>query len=73
MEIGVSGIWETIVGIWEPVVKPMLIGSVPIGVLFGICAYIITRWASSRFNEARRKRRQMKQQRSAIPSQEDGF
>ncbi len=65
MEIGMSGIWETVVGIWEPVVKPMLIGAVPIGVLFGIGAYIITRWASSSFNEARRKRRHLKQQREA--------
>ena len=71
MELGVSGIWDTVSGIWEPVVKPMLIGSVPIGVLFGICAYIVTRWASARFNEARRKRRHQKQQRKLASQSQD--
>jgi len=57
MEIGFSGIWETVLGIWEPVIKPMLIGSIPLGIMFAIMAYVITRWASARFQEARRLKR----------------
>lgn len=60
LEIGFSGLWDTILGIWEPVIKPMLIGSIPLGVLFGMVAYLLTRWASVRFTEARKKRRQEK-------------
>lgn len=60
MELGLSGVWESVVGIWEPVLKPMLIGAVPLGVLFGIAAYIITRWGSIKFNEARKHRRRTK-------------
>jgi len=65
MELGFSGIWESVVGIWEPVLKPMLIGAVPLGVLFGIAAYILTRWGSIKFNEARKKRRQEKKSLTA--------
>lgn len=65
LEVGVSGIWDKVVGIWDPVVKPMLIGSVPIGIMFGICAYIITRWASVKFNQARLRRRHIKQKKQA--------
>ncbi|MGI9352263.1 MAG: DUF2062 domain-containing protein [Rhizobiaceae bacterium] len=60
MELGFGGIWQQVIGIWEPVFKPMLIGSVPLGVLFGMAAYILTRWGSVKFNEARKKRRQRK-------------
>lgn len=68
MEIGLSGIWEAVVGIWEPVLKPMLIGSVPLGVVFGIIAYIITRWASIKFDTARKKRRREKKERQEAGS-----
>ena len=60
MELGFGGIWHHVVGIWEPVVKPMLIGAIPLGVLFGMVAYVLTRWASVKFNEARKRRRQRK-------------
>jgi len=64
--LGFEGAWDTVVGIWEPVVKPMLIGSIPLGVLFGIIAYLLTRWASVRFNEARLKRRRRKAARNNV-------
>ncbi|MEO0329564.1 MAG: DUF2062 domain-containing protein [Pseudomonadota bacterium] len=56
-EIGFDGFFALVSGLWHPVIKPMLIGSIPIGVLFGIMAYIVTRWASARFQEARYRRR----------------
>ncbi len=55
-ENGIMGIFDAILGIWEPVVKPMLIGGIPLGIFFGIIGYIVTRWAAGLFNAARRKR-----------------
>lgn len=55
-ENGISGIWDAIFGIWNPVIKPMLIGGIPLGIFFGIIAYIITRWAAGIFHAARKKR-----------------
>ncbi len=55
-ENGLSGIWDAILGIWEPVIKPMMIGGIPLGIFFGIIGYIVTRWAAGIFHAARRKR-----------------
>ena len=38
----------------------MAIGSIPLGVIFGIIAYLFTRWASIAFRKTRQKRRQTK-------------
>lgn len=57
-DLGFSGLWDLIVGIWHPVIKPMMIGAVPLGVLFGIIAYLVTRWAAVTYREARRRRRE---------------
>lgn len=59
-ELGLSGVWELVVGIWNPVIKPMLIGAVPLGVAFAICAYMITRWSSAKFRAARHRRLEKK-------------
>ena len=56
MELGFSGVFELILGLWEPVFLPMLIGAVPLGIPFAISAYLLTRWASSAFRKARAKR-----------------
>lgn len=53
---GISGIFDTIIGLWEPLVKPMLIGAFPLGITFGIIAYIATRWAAGIFRQARKHR-----------------
>lgn len=56
MDHGWSGILETIGGIWEPLIKPMLIGGIPIGTTFAIVAYILTRAASRKFRDRRMKK-----------------
>ena len=53
---GISGIFDNIIGLWEPLVKPMLIGAFPLGITFGIIAYIATRWAAGIFRQARKHR-----------------
>lgn len=55
-ENGITGILDSILGIWEPLIKPMLIGGIPLGICFGIIGYIVTRWAAGLFNAARRSR-----------------
>ena len=53
---GISGIFDKIIGLWDPLVKPMLIGAFPLGITFGIIAYIATRWAAGVFRQARKHR-----------------
>ncbi len=52
---GLTGIWEAVIGIWEPVLKPMTVGAIPIGVTIGCIAYAITRWAAIGFQISRRR------------------
>ncbi len=42
--------------LWGPVLKPMTIGAVPLGLIFGLVFYGITRWGMTAFREQRRKR-----------------
>lgn len=53
---GFAVLWDTVIGLWEPLVKPMLIGAIPLGVTFGIAAYLLTRWAAVVFRRARMRR-----------------
>ncbi|WAP69890.1 DUF2062 domain-containing protein [Jiella pelagia] len=46
---------SNLLAIWDPVVKPMLIGAVPLGLLGGTLAYFVVRSAVASF-QARRKR-----------------
>ncbi|MCB1418099.1 MAG: DUF2062 domain-containing protein [Notoacmeibacter sp.] len=42
--------------LWTPVIKPMVIGCIPIGIAFAAGFYLLTRWAVNGFREQRRKR-----------------
>lgn len=42
--------------LWAPVLKPMLCGAVPLGLIFGLLFYGITRYGMTVFREQRRKR-----------------
>ncbi|TGU85501.1 DUF2062 domain-containing protein, partial [Mesorhizobium sp. M00.F.Ca.ET.151.01.1.1] len=42
--------------LWNPVLEPMLIGAVLLGLIFGLLFYVITRWGMTVFREQRRKR-----------------
>ena len=55
-ELGWGGAWDLINSLWEPLFLPMLVGSVPLGSCFGIAAYLLTRWASKTFKDARARR-----------------
>ena len=55
--LGFGGIWDLLIGVWEPVVKPMLVGAVPLGLVFGITAYFATRWATHFYQNTKEKRK----------------
>ena len=55
--VGLRGIIDVVLGIWEPVIKPMAIGAVPCGVVFGIISYLLTRWAVVLYRNAKRAKR----------------
>lgn len=42
--------------LWDPVLKPMTVGSIPLGVSAAIIFYLLTRTAARTFREQRRKR-----------------
>lgn len=42
--------------LWGPVLKPITIGAVPLGLVFGLLFYGLTRWGMAVFREQRRKR-----------------
>jgi uncharacterized protein (DUF2062 family) len=41
---------------WEPLLKPMTVGGIPLGILFGLIFYLLTRSALVAFRERRRIR-----------------
>jgi uncharacterized protein len=51
--------------LWEPLIKPMTVGGVTLGLLFGMVFYVLTRWATIAFREQRRKRLADKARRRA--------
>ena len=42
--------------IWDPVLKPMTVGAIPLGIGVGLIAYLITRWAAIAFQISRRRK-----------------
>jgi uncharacterized protein (DUF2062 family) len=61
--------------LWKPVLEPMLIGAVPLGLLFGLLFYGITRWGMTVFREQRRKRlaeRARRHEQSSRPTESAG-
>lgn len=42
--------------LWDPVLKPMLVGSIPLGLVFALAFYGLTYWGVNVFRERRRMR-----------------
>ncbi|AZO24853.1 MAG: DUF2062 domain-containing protein [Mesorhizobium sp.] len=42
--------------LWHPILEPMLLGAVPLGLVFGLIFYGITRWGMTVFREQRKRR-----------------
>ncbi|MGE0283878.1 MAG: DUF2062 domain-containing protein [Rhizobiaceae bacterium] len=43
-------------GLWEPLIKPMTVGGVLLGALFGLLFYVVTRYAINRFRGRKKLR-----------------
>jgi len=67
MDLGFSGVLELVGGIWHPLLKPMLVGAFPLGVLFGMMAYVVTRWAAVAFRRHRTQRLAKKNSKLRAP------
>ncbi|WP_040672214.1 DUF2062 domain-containing protein [Nitratireductor indicus] len=52
--------------LWDPFIKPMTVGCVPLGLFFGLVFYFLTRWATLAFREQRRKRLAERARRRAL-------
>ncbi|GIL03225.1 MAG: membrane protein [Alphaproteobacteria bacterium] len=63
--VGLGGMFERLARIWEPVLKPMTVGAIPLGIVFAIAFYILTRWAAIKFRQARQKRLSQRQRERA--------
>lgn len=59
-EHGFSSIIEQLIGIWNPVIKPMMVGAIPVGVSVSIIIYTITRWFAVKFKARRQKQIELK-------------
>lgn len=45
-----------ITALWEPLLEPMIIGALPLGLVFAAAAYALTRWAVGTFQHRRSTR-----------------
>jgi len=54
-EGGITALFDQLVGIWHPIIKPMLVGSIPVGVSVSVVVYLITRWLAVKFKDRRQK------------------
>ena len=65
-----KGPWhEVIVGMWHPLIWPMMVGGVPLGLLAGAVAYAVTRQAATSFQAGREKRLARRDARRAAASE----
>lgn len=57
-QIDLSGLFRhlDIAELWQPVLKPMLAGAVPLGLLFSLIFYGLTYWGVNTFRSRRRER-----------------
>ena len=53
--VGFAGVIDVAASIWEPVLKPMTVGAVPLGITAALVAYLVTRWSAIAFQISRRK------------------
>lgn len=57
-----EGAWyDVIVGMWHPLIWPMLVGGLPLGLLAGAACYVLTRQGAGAFQAARAKRAAMRE------------
>jgi uncharacterized protein (DUF2062 family) len=65
---GVRGLIDNFQAIWEPVLKPMTIGAIPLGLFFSLVTYFAVRALAIRYRHNRRERIAAKAARLALLS-----
>ena len=56
IEEGLYAFWLELVSLWDTLIKPMLIGSLPLGIAFAVPAYLLTRRATNMFRIMRQRK-----------------
>ena len=65
--LGARGPWhDVIIGMWEPLIWPMLVGGVPLGIAAGAFSYAVTRPAVEAFQETRARRAGKRKKRASV-------
>ncbi len=65
--IHLGSLWERLEfgQLWEPLLKPMTVGGIPIGLVFALIFYVLTRWGVAAFRRQRQHRLLEKAKRRA--------
>jgi uncharacterized protein len=58
--------------LWEPLLKPMTVGAIPLGLAFALIFYFLTRWATVAFRNRRQKRLAEKARMKAASAPQGG-
>jgi uncharacterized protein (DUF2062 family) len=58
--------------LWHPLLKPMTVGAIPVGVPVAVGLYFLTRWATAAFQEKRRARLAARATPKRIPAGAEG-
>lgn len=58
--MGWHDVWHLILSVWEPILKPMTVGAIPLGIITSLIFYCVTRWATVTFQVSRRTKLQEK-------------
>lgn len=54
--MGWADVWQFIVNVWEPILMPMTVGAIPLGIIVALIFYGVTRWGAMAFQVSRRQK-----------------
>ena len=54
--MGWDDVWQFVINVWEPILMPMTVGAIPIGIVVSLIFYGVTRWFALAFQVSRRQK-----------------
>lgn len=54
--MGWDDVWQFVLNVWEPILMPMTVGAIPIGIVISLIFYCVTRWTAVAFQVSRRQK-----------------
>lgn len=54
----IASLWQSgdLAALWDPLLKPLLVGGIPLGILISLVIYLLIRWTVAAFQHRRRSR-----------------